>query len=66
MQITREYIQRHMLTIEKQIAAYQGAYQLCEQMLRDFDKPEDELTVNDFAEMVGGPGARATVEAQDN
>jgi len=64
MTITSEKIRQHMAVIEKQMAAYQGAYQLCEQLLRECREDRDDLTVNEFAEMVAGPGARATIEEE--
>lgn len=60
--ITREALEAHVQTIQLQIAGYQGALQLAEQLLRELDTDgAGDMTVGDLAEAIAGPGASAEV-----
>lgn len=73
--ITREYLENHIAAMrarlaeaQAQAAGYNGALQFAELLLAELGAaPEgDGLSVGEFAEMVGGPGATAEMTALDD
>ena len=65
MAITREMLQAHIEAMKASIAGYQGAIQFAEMLLETLDDGPASLSVDEFAEMIGGPGATAEIEPAD-
>lgn len=65
MAITRELLQNHIVNLQRQIAAYNGAVEFAQMLVAKLAEEEAGMPVQDFAEMVAGPGATATMEKAD-
>ena len=61
MEITKEFLQDHIAQMQAQIAAYTGALQFAESLIERLDQKDEEMTVDEFAEMVGGNGATGEI-----
>lgn len=63
MVVTAEMLHQQIATMRNSIAAYSGAIEFAEHLLKVLEQPDSagggDLTVNEFAEMVAGPGAVA-------
>ena len=61
MPITAEYLQERIAELRLTIALHNGAIQFAEHLLQQLEEERAEtgdLTAEQFAEMVAGPGAR--------
>lgn len=63
-------MQRSIQELQATIAAYNGAIEFAEHLLQVLEEPgsavvnaDGNMTVTQFAELIGGPGASATVVA---
>jgi len=64
MTIDRAYLEGHIAHLRKQIAGYAGALEFAEMLLGQLPPQEQEadgMPVAQFAEMIGGAGARAEI-----
>ena len=64
MAITREFLENHIVNLQRQIAAYNGAVEFAQMLVAKLADDEAGMPVQDFAEMVAGTGA--TVEFQES
>ena len=63
MAITREFLQAQIIHLQRQVAAYTGAIEFAEMLISKLDENAG-LPLNEFAEMVAGAGATATIQEE--
>lgn len=53
MPITREFLEQHVMRMNQQIAAFQGAVEFAEMLLKTLDEPDqDTITLADLQKAV--------------
>ena len=60
MAITRQFLEEQIASLQQQVSVFTGAIQFAEMLLHQMES--DGMPIQEFAEMVAGAGASATVE----
>jgi hypothetical protein len=58
MAITRQFLEQQITDMETQVSVFTGAIQFARMLLAEMDK---DMSVQEFAELVAGPGATADI-----
>jgi len=63
-EISAEYLRQQIAGMRETIASFQGAIQFAEHLLGELERTEDGISLDEFAEAVGGAGATAEITPQ--
>ena len=65
-EITKEFLDQHILTMRLQMAGYEGAIQFAQSLVEHLEKEPDSMTLDEFAQKVAGVDATAEIVPTNN